>query len=119
MRKALRESRIKYPSPDFTAIISAATTTSHAMPRLILKAGMIAGNIAGNITSLIVSILLKLKFAATWKYRELMWFTALMVLTKRGKKLDKKIRKMAGLSPIPNHSIAKGIQASGDIGRKN
>jgi hypothetical protein len=35
-----------------------------------------------------------------------------------GKKVARNIRKIAGLSPIWNHNIAKGIQARGDKERK-
>jgi hypothetical protein len=42
-----------------------------------------------------------------------------MVETNSGKKLDRKIRKIAGLSPIPNQSMVNGIQAKGEIGRRN
>jgi len=43
----------------------------------------------------------------------------MVVDTTRGKKLARKIRKIAGGSPIPNQSMAIGIHARGDIGRKN
>ena len=44
--------------------------------------------------------------------------TAIVVATVIGKKLERKIRNIAGLSPMPNQSIASGIQARGDMGRK-
>jgi hypothetical protein len=45
--------------------------------------------------------------------------TAAMIETNNGKKQEIKIRNIAGLSPIPNQIIANGIQARGEIGRKN
>lgn len=44
--------------------------------------------------------------------------TAMVVATTKGKKLERKIRNIAGRSPMPNQSMAKGIHASGDMGRK-
>jgi hypothetical protein len=43
----------------------------------------------------------------------------MVVDTTRGKKLDRNIKNIAGLSPIPNQSMDSGIQARGDMGRKN
>ena len=48
-----------------------------------------------------------------------MEFTAIAVAITIEKKLDKNIKNIAGLSPIPNQSIANGIHAKGEIGRKN
>ena len=45
--------------------------------------------------------------------------TADIVLSVSRKNVAMKIRKIAGRSPIRNHSMAKGIHASGDINRKN
>jgi hypothetical protein len=47
---ALRASTIVNPSPEFTAIISAATTTIHAMPRVIRKPMTSCGITAGYST---------------------------------------------------------------------
>jgi hypothetical protein len=47
---AFRESMIRYPRPERSAIISAATTTSHATPRPIRMPTMICGSTAGMIT---------------------------------------------------------------------
>jgi hypothetical protein len=44
---------------------------------------------------------------------------ASMVAISRGKKLVRKIMKIAGKSPIPNHRMANGAQARGDIGLRN
>src|SRR5216684_8680946 len=43
--------------------------------------------------------------------------TPLTVATTTGKNEARKIRKMAEALPIPNQTIARGIQASGLIGR--
>jgi hypothetical protein len=57
----------------------------------------------------------KLKFAPH-KIDGLMPSTAMVVATTRGKKLARNIRKIAGGSPMPNQSMARGIQASGEMG---
>ena len=54
----------------------------------------------------------KIEFAAGQTIHEM------VVATRIGKKLERKIRKTAGISPIPNHNIDNGIQAKGEIGRK-
>jgi hypothetical protein len=41
-----------------------------------------------------------------------------MAVSRSGKKQLRKMRNMAERSPTPNHRIAIGIQASGEIGRK-
>lgn len=47
---AFRESMVRKPSPELSAIISAATTTSHATPRLMRIPTMMCGRAAGTMT---------------------------------------------------------------------
>jgi hypothetical protein len=42
-----------------------------------------------------------------------------MAVSNRGKKQLRKIRNIAERSPTPNHKMAIGIHASGEIGRRN
>jgi hypothetical protein len=80
---------------------------------------MIFGIIAGKITFRKELQRESCRFAATWKYIGWMPAVAVMVVISSGKKLVRKIMKIAGKSPIPNQRIANGAQASGDMGLRN
>jgi hypothetical protein len=80
---------------------------------------MMSGIIAGKITFRKEFQRDNCKLAATWKYIGWMLAVDFMVVRSRGKKLVRKIMKIAGISPIPNQRIANGAQARGDIGLRN
>src|SRR4029453_584538 len=58
------------------------------------------------------------KFSAAQMYWRSMVCTAAAVCTIVGNTDDRKIRKIGDTSPTPNHRMAMGIQAIGEMGRR-
>jgi hypothetical protein len=109
---------IRYPRPEFTAIISAATTTSQATPSPMRMPVTIWGSAAGSTTERKSRNPENSKFRAARRYFPSIVATPAAVPTTIGKNDERKIRKMGERSPTPNHRMASGIQAIGEIGRR-
>src|SRR6266508_736232 len=114
---AFRASIIRYPRPEVTAIISAATTTNQAMPSASRTPVRICGKAAGKMTFLNSVVPLTPKFWAARRWASGIFCTAAIEAVMTGNKLARKIRKIGARSLTPNHKIATGIQAIGEIGR--
>ena len=109
---------IRYPKPESTAIISAATTTSHAMPSAIRKPTMICGSAAGKTTFARSCQGARPKLRPARRDTDGTLDTPSTQATTIGKKAPRKIRKIAGLSPTPKKMMDTGIHAIGLIGRR-
>src|SRR5215468_10126918 len=109
---------MRSPSPDLKAIISAATTTNQATPRLILMPTMICGRAAGITTWRNSASPETPKFSAARMYWRSMVWTPAVVSSAMGKKEERKIRKIGARFPTPNQMMARGIHAIGEIGRR-
>src|SRR5437763_2164241 len=116
---ALRASMIRNPRPELTAIISAATTTSQAMPTVMRTPTSNCGRMAGSSTSRSISHGGSAKLRAALRCTGSMSCTAFIVASVSGRNEAEKISNMAERSPTPNQRMAMGIHASGEIGRSS
>src|SRR4030095_1045668 len=98
--------------------ISAATTTSQATPSPIRMPVTIWGSAAGSTTDRKRRNPVNSKLRAARRYFRSMVMTPAAVPTTMGKNDERKIRKIGERSPTPNHRMASGIQAMGEIGRR-
>src|SRR6185503_18147368 len=104
--------------PEFTAIISAATTTSQATPSPMRMPVTIWGSAAGSTTERKSRSPPNSKLRAARRYLPSIVSTPAAVPTTMGKNEERKIRKIGERSPTPNQRMASGIQAIGEIGRR-
>ena len=114
---ALRASMMRNPSPELTAIISAATTTSHAMPSARRRPTRSRGRIAGRSTRRAICPGERPKLRPAFQCVAETPPTALIAAIVSGKTEATKMMKTAERSPTPNQRMASGIQASAEIGR--
>src|SRR5688500_13787238 len=108
---------IRYPRPESTAIISAATSTSQATPNAIRRPTTILGRMAGKITLTISAPVDRPKFRPACTYIGGTLRTPFIVATTIGKNDATKIRKIGARLVTPNQCTARGIEASDEIGR--
>src|ERR1700682_2681269 len=107
----------RYPRPESTAIISAATTASQATPSAILRPVRTWGSAAGRTTRARRARGERSKLRPARRYIEGMERTPFIVVTTIGKNEARKIRKIVAKFEMPKRTIETGIQASGLIGR--
>src|SRR5712692_5502420 len=108
---------IRKPRPELTAIISAATTTSQAMPRASRKPTRRRGRIAGRSTRRAIWRGARPKLRPAFQWIDETLPTALIAETASGRTEAMKMMKTEERSPTPNQRIASGIHARAEIGR--
>src|SRR5687767_15856543 len=100
---------IRYPRPESTAIISAATSTSQATPNAIRRPTTILGRMGGKITLTISAPVDRPKFRPACTYIGGTLRTAIIVARRIGKNDARKTRKLGAWLLTPNQRTAKGL----------
>ena len=116
VRRIVRASLIRKPSPELAPTSSAATSAIQPTPRPMRMPVTICGSAARTTTWLsTVHSSLPRQRAARTRFGSTP-LTPVMVLSRIGKKMPRKMMNWFCRSPMPNHRIDSGIQASGGIG---
>src|SRR6476661_9420213 len=117
VRNMLRASLMRKPSPEFAPTSSAATSAIQPTPRPMRTPVTICGSAARNTTWLSTTPSLLPRQRAARTRLGSTPFTPLMVLSRMGKKMPRKMMNSFCRSPMPNQRIDSGIHASGGMGR--